>query len=243
MATMRDIKRRIKSVGSTQQITKAMNLVSASKLNRSKSKLEATMPFFNETRRTISDIVRGSKGINHQYLEQRKVKTTAILVMAGDRGLCGGYNSNVCKEAFALATEKGDAKIISIGTKVRDYFRRRRKDIVKEYEGISEKPFYEDAEEIGEYILEEYVNHNFDEVYLVYTEFKSILSHKPKVIKLLPVDASEFEEENSSKNKMNYEPNEEQVLDYVIPKYIDTILYGALVEAAEIGRASCRERV
>lgn len=235
MASMRDIKRRIKSVNSTQQITKAMNLVASSKLTRARNRLNDTRPFFNETRKAIADIVSGSKGISHPFLQEREVKSTAVIVLTGDRGLCGGYNVNVSKAALERAEASADAKLITIGTKAREYFKAKGKNIIETYTGISEKPEYEDALKIAGKALKLFTSGEVDEVYLAYTEFISTLSSEPKLIKILPVDVNEFkndETEPQSHALTMYEPNEEAVLDYVIPKYVNTVIFGALVESA-----------
>lgn len=235
MASMRDIKRRIKSVNSTQQITKAMNLVASSKLTRARNRLNDTRPFFNETRKAIADIVSGSKGINHPFLEEREVKSTAVIVLTGDRGLCGGYNINVSKTALERVESSNDAKVITIGSKAKEFFKLRGKNIVDSYTGISEKPTYEDALKIAGKALELFTSGEVDEVYLAYTEFISTLSSEPKLIKILPVDVNEFKkDENTAESHALtiYEPSEEAVLDYVIPKYVNTVIFGALVESA-----------
>jgi F-type H+-transporting ATPase subunit gamma len=232
MASMRDIKRRIKSVNSTQQITKAMHLVASSKLTRAKSRLEETKPFAAETRRVIGNIVKGSGQISHPYLDKRQVKNAAVIVLTGDRGLCGGYNANVCKAAYEKVSDS--TQIVTIGSKGRDYFKTRKGSIIKSIVGISEKPTYEDALDIGKTVLDLYTKGEVDEVYLAYTEFISTLSSVPKVVKILPVDTSEFESDTSKgvAPLTIYEPSEEAVLDYVVPKYINTVLFGALVESA-----------
>lgn len=234
MASMRDIKRRIKSVNSTQQITRAMYLVASSKLTRARNRLNDTRPFFNETRKAIADIVSGSKGISHPFLEEREVKSTAVIVIAGDRGLCGGYNANVNKTALERVNSSKDAKMITVGTKSREFFRLRGKTIVDSVTGISEKPRYEDALKIADKALQLFTSGEVDEVYLTYTRFISTLSSEPKLIKVLPVDVDEFKNETESQSHALtiYEPNEESVLDYVIPKYVNTVIFGALVESA-----------
>lgn len=236
MASSRDIKRRIKSVHSTQQITKAMNLVAASKLQRARTRLDDTRPFFMATQNVIASIVSHASGISHPFLDKREVKKTAIIVMAGDRGLCGGYNSNISKAALEVIEKSGDVSVVTIGSKPRDFFKRRQKNLIKEYTGISENPTYEEASSIGQFVLELYKNHEVDEIYLAYTSFKSVISHEPTVTRLLPVDTASIvankEEEDSSRAIVNFEPSEETVLDYVIPKYINTVIFGALVESA-----------
>lgn len=234
MASMRDIKRRIKSVNSTQQITKAMNLVASSKLTRAKGRLMDTRPFFQETRKVIANVVNGSKGISHPYLEKRDVKKKAVILITGDRGLCGGYNANVSKAAFSLIDDKENTLAITVGSKGREFFKRRGVNILSSYTGISENPDYLDALKIGQQVLDLFTKEEADEVYLAYTEFISTLSSEPKLIKVLPVDVNEFDTDDSYDNQALtiYEPDEEAVLEYVIPKYINTVIFGAMVESA-----------
>ena len=232
MASMRDIKRRIKSVNSTQQITKAMNLVASSKLTKARNRLEDTRPFFRQTQRVISGVVRGSEGITHPYLEQRAVGRTAVIVITGDRGLCGGYNANVCKEAMRVANSKKNSTFITLGNKAREYFKHRGANIRESYKGFSEKPSYSDALEVGRKALGMFRTGEVDEVYLVYTEFISTIASEPKAIKLLPIDINEFETDLPNNTLTIYEPDEEAVLEYVIPKYVNTVIFGAMVESA-----------
>lgn len=235
MASMRDIKRRIKSVNSTQQITKAMNLVASSKLTRAKNRLMDTRPFFQETRKVIADVVNGSKGISHPYLEQREVKKKAVILITGDRGLCGGYNANVSKASMECIDDINNVSAITVGSKGRDFLRRKGINIVESYTGISENPNYSHALKIGQLALDLFTNEEADEVYLAYTEFISTLTSEPKLIKLLPVDVNEFtNDDNADSNQALtiYEPDEEAVLEYVIPKYVNTVIFGAMVESA-----------
>ena len=233
MASMRDIKRRIKSVNSTQQITNAMYLVASSKLNKARNRLEDTRPFFNETRKVIANIVNGSSGISHPFLQKRDVKSTAVIVITGDRGLCGGYNANVNKIAMTAIKNKENDKVIAVGGKGKEFFKSRF-NLKQSFTDISEKPTYEDALQIGRLALEMFTSGEVDEVYLAYTEFVSTLVSEPKLIKLFPLDVDDFKnEDTSSASALTiYEPSEEEVLEYVIPKYVNTVLYGALVESA-----------
>lgn len=235
MASMRDIKRRIKSVNSTQQITKAMNLVASSKLTRAKNRLMDTRPFFQETRKVIAGVVNGSKGISHPFLEQREVKKKAIILITGDRGLCGGYNANVSKAAMSHAEDVNNVSAITVGSKGREFFKRRDIKIIESFTGISEKPGYSDALKIGQLALDLFTKGEADEIYLAYTEFITTLYSEPKVIKVLPVDVNEFtnnDGDSSGQSLTIYEPDEEAVLEYVIPKYINTVIFGAMVESA-----------
>ncbi|HHW68354.1 MAG: F-type H+-transporting ATPase subunit gamma [Epulopiscium sp.] len=235
MASIRTIKRRIKSVHSTSQITKAMKLVSTAKMQKARRNVEETRPFFITMQKTISSVVHGSKGITHPYIKEREVKNTMYIVIASDRGLAGGYNSNVCKLALQHIGQKQNVKLITIGKKSRDFFNRRKYSISNSYLGISENPKYAYAARVGETVLDLYNKEEIDEVYLVYTAFKSMIQQVPTVKKLLPVDVSEFKTDKESKEQddvMIYEPSPEGVLEYVIPKYINSVIYGAMVESA-----------
>jgi F-type H+-transporting ATPase subunit gamma len=219
-------------VYSTQKITRAMNLVAASKLQRTRNKLQNLRPFMEETLRVAYDMAARVTDRESVYIKARPVKNTAIIVISADRGLCGGYNVNVSKAASALISQNTREHLITAGTKARDYFRRRNRNIIRTYQGVSEMPFYEDATDIGLLAVDLYESGEVDEIYLVYTEFKSIISHTPKTLRLLPLPDSP---ENSG--YMDFEPNEEAFLAYTVPKYVSAVIYGAMVEssACELG--------
>ena len=229
MASIRGLKRRIHSVNSTQQITRAMNLVATSKLQHARNKHENLRPYVEETSRIMHDIAGRISDNNNIYFTTRPVNNSVIIVISADRGLCGGYNANVCKAAIALANEVTNEHLITVGIKARDFFRRRKKFIIRTYQGVSETPFFEDATDIGLLAADLFESGEADEVYLVYTEFTTIINHTPRVLKLLPLQSGL----NSNANGyMDFEPNEEDFLSYMIPKYISTVIYGAMVESA-----------
>lgn len=230
MASTREIKRKIKSVNSMQQITKAMNLVSAAKLQRARAALEETRPFAELTKGVIASIVQGSKGITHPFLEEREVKKTLVIAIASDRGLCGGFNSNISKEAFQLGQGK-DAEYITVGNRIKDYLLRRHMDVITHYPGESENPTYGLASKMGRTAVSKFLNKEVDEVYLVYTAFKSTIQHDPTVFRVLPVDTSKFAAVEKRTAQMLFEPSEEEVLDDVIPKYVNIAIFGSLVES------------
>lgn len=235
MASMRDIKRRIKSVNSTQQITKAMNLVASSKLNRAKARFNDTKPFFEATQRVITNVVKGSKGVSSIFMQESNKSNKALfIVVAGDRGLCGGYNSNVCKAAMEIISKKDNAAVMTVGNKAREFFRHKHIEIVDSFRDMSEKPEYLDAYILGRKAIDMYEKGEVDEVYFVYTQFITTLTNEPKAVKLLPLDSNDFEnnEESHSATLTIYEPDEEAVLNYVIPKYVNTVIYGGMVESA-----------
>lgn len=234
MASMRDIKRRKGSIQSTQQITKAMKLVSTVKLQKAKNRAEQTNPYFNYMYRTVTSMLAKSGTIDHPYLRKGDSDKKAVVVITSNRGLAGGYNSNVTK----LVTGSGelpreDVEIYAIGNKGKEALERRGYHIKADASSIIELPVYEDAAILCNKVLEAYTAGEIGEIYLAYTHFKNTVSHEPKLLKLLPVeiDAKEIDRASESSVLMNYEPTEEEALDMIIPKYITSLFYGALVEA------------
>ncbi|MTI46863.1 MAG: ATP synthase F1 subunit gamma [Firmicutes bacterium] len=230
---MRDIKRRIRSVTSTKQITKAMELVSSAKLRKARGKLEKTRPYFNTIVRSIQEILASSAGIKHPFLENREVKKSAYIVVTADRGLAGGYNGNVIKLAEEHAKDKKEESVIvAIGQKGKDHFTRRGYEVAGEFLHISENPQYYDAASIGNLVVELYKEKQVDEVFLVYTHFKSAISFEATTLKLLPAESIKDDVEQKRTALIEYEPSPEEVLSYLIPKYVQSAIYGALIEAS-----------
>ncbi|SKC56289.1 ATP synthase F1 subunit gamma [Maledivibacter halophilus] len=238
---MRDIKRRIRSVNSTKQITKAMELVSTAKLRRARGRLEKVRPYFETVNETVQEILGSSSNIDHSYTIEREVKKSLYIVITADRGLCGGYNINAIKKALEDIEKKEKVSFIVIGQKAKGYFSKRGYNIVGEYLNISEKPEYIDAKNIGRLALKLYKEGEIDEIKLVYTQFVSTISQVPKMVKLLPVSKEEKEEAEEKEFKyVSYEPSPGAVLDYLIPKYIESTMYGTLVESAASEQAARR---
>lgn len=232
MASMRDIKRRKSSIQSTQQITKAMKLVSTVKLQKAKNRAEETNPYFNYMYQTVSSMLKRSSTIQHPYLKAGASTKKAVVVITSNRGLAGGYNSNVIKLVTESDFRKEDVEIYAIGHKGREALERRGYEIKSDDSEVIEFPTYEDAAEICRRVLKAYQEEEIGEIYLAYTHFKNTVSHEPKLIKLLPVEIDETQKEDEDSNiLMNYEPNDEEALDMIIPKYITSLFYGALVEA------------
>ena len=233
MASMKDIKRRKGSIQSTQQITKAMKLVSTVKLQKAKSRAEQTDPYFNYMYRTVSSMLARSGNINHPYLKAGESTKKAVVVITSNRGLAGGYNSNIVKLITGSGLPKEDLEIYAIGNKGREALERRGYHIKLDDSEIMESPTYEDAAALCKQILTSFTNGEIGEIYLAYTHFKNTVSHEPKLIKLLPVEIDPEREvkEDGAQVLMNYEPNEEEALDMIIPKYVTSLFYGALVEA------------
>ena len=234
MASMRDIKRRKSSIQSTQQITKAMKLVSTVKLQKAKLHAEATDPYFNHMYQTVTSILAKSGNINHPYLTPGASDKIAVVVITSNRGLAGGYNANVTKLVTnnQALLPKDKVEVFCIGSKGREALERYGYTIKEDHSAIMEAPTYEDAAAVCARVLDEFTKGEIGEIYLAYTHFKNTVVHIPKLMKLLPVEFSD-EEISAADDKliMNYEPNVEEALDLIIPKYVTSIFYGALVEA------------
>ena len=232
MASMRDIKRRRDSIESTGQITKAMKLVSTVKLQKVKSRAEKTKPYSDLMYETVSNILAKSGNINHKFLKPGKSNKKAIIVITSNRGLAGGYNSNITKLITNSTIPKDDIYIYAIGSKGREVLERKGYDIRADYSDVINEPLYTDAKQICDKLIDDYVNGEIGEIYLAYTSFKNTVVHVPKLIKLLPVDAEAVKEDSDADSTpMNYEPNDEEALNLIIPKYVCSLVYGALIEA------------
>ncbi len=235
MASMRDIKRRKESIQSTQQITKAMKLVSTVKLQRAKGRAEASQPYFDKMYETVQSILEKSKGVEHPYLTPNGSEKKAVIVITSNRGLAGGYNNNVVKQLAENGMGPEDTVIYGIGRKGIDFLNRRGYQIVSDDSDMINQPLFSDAVEIGKKVLEAYTSGEIGEIYIAYTQFKNTVVHIPQLMRLLPMDVTADEAESGKEEEketpMNYEPEAEEALDMIIPKYINSIIYGAFVEA------------
>ena len=234
MASMRDIKRRRESIQSTGQITKAMKLVSTVKLQKAKSKAENTKPYFEHMYKAVNAMLRKSGTIDHPYLQSGSSEKCGIIVVTSNRGLAGGYNSNIIKMVMGSGISKEDAVIYAVGRKGKEALARRGYTIAEDYSEAMNEPVFGDAISIGRKVLEDFAEGKIGEIYLVYTEFKNTVTHVPTWLKLLPVVVSEEEEEEDVMDKltlMEYEPEAEEALDLIIPKYINSLVYGGLMQS------------
>lgn len=237
---MREIKRRIKSVKSTRQITRGMGLVATAKLRRARNRYDATRPYFEKIISTIQDIAKHSGKVKHPYLLQKDVKNELYIIITSDRGLCGGYNINLIKEILSHFEKGREYTFMVVGGKGRDYLKRRGYKVEKEFLQVSEKPGFSDAAEISRAALEMFNEGKGDRVNLAYTRFISTISQKPRIMTLLPVPVEQKENEEDMRDLMTYEPSPEEVIELVIPKYVQSAVYGALVEAAASEQAARR---
>ncbi len=232
MASMRDIKRRKSSVQSTQQITKAMKLVSTVKLQRAKGRAEKSKTYFSCMYDTVASMLSKAGEINHPFLKAGESQKKAVIVITANRGLAGGYNSNIVKLIKNSDFRKEDLVIYTVGTKGRDALARLGYEIADDYSEAIEEPAYADAMNISKKLLEDYVAGEIGEIYVAYTGFKNTVTHVPTLLRLLPVNVEDERlDEGGSSAVMEFEPQSEEAIDLIIPKYITSLIYGALIES------------
>lgn len=228
MESIQLIKNRISSIASTKQITQSMRLVSTAKVKKARNRMDANAPFLAQAKRLMHIAQQGMGGMSHPYLTPRTVQRSAVIFISSDRGLCGGYTINVGKEAVALATELEQVRLITVGTKAFDYCRRRRKDdIARTFQGISENPFVADAADIAQVALDWFHSGEVDQIYLVSTHFENMLVQEPQRVRLLPLPA--VEEDSPF---LECEPGEAAYLEKVVPFYLTACIYGAMLESS-----------
>lgn len=236
-----EIKQRIRGISSTLKITKAMELISTSKMRKARIELEKARPYYNTVLESIGTTLRTCR-VNHPLLEKRECKKALYIVVTSDRGLAGGYNSNIHKLVHEKYQDRKDeVALITVGLKAREFFRRRDYEIIESVTAISEEPSFEDAREIGNLAMRLFNSGHVDEINVVYTKFNTTLSYKPMVRKILPANLElEDDEEDNNRQIMEFEPSPEAVLDYLIPKYVESTIYGALIESSASEQASRR---
>ena len=234
MAAMRDIKRRKSSIQGTQQITKAMKLVSTVKLQRARANAERSKEYFTCMYDTVNSILKRVGHIEHKFLARGNSDKKAVIAITSNRGLAGGYNSNVVKLITRNPDwKKEDLRIYSLGNKGREAFLRYGYEVKDCDNEIVEYRSYSDAMQLSSELLKAYAEGEIGEIYLAYTAFKNTVSHVPTLLKLLPVEVSAEEEKSEgAKAIMNFEPEDADTLDLIIPKYVTSLIYGALMESA-----------
>ena len=236
MASMREIKRRRGSIQSTQQITKAMKLVSTVKLQRARQRAENSKAYFTYMYKTITSMLAKAGNVDHPYVKGSDSKNVGIVTVTSNRGLAGGYNANIVRMVMGSGFEKENVRLYTVGRKGAEGLERKGYKIVADYSDVIEEPTFADAKEIGERLLADFATGEIGEIYVAYTEFKNTVSQIPKLMKLLPVDAAGMQADTQMSEMdrltpMNFEPEEEEAIALLIPKYMTSILYGAFVEA------------
>ncbi len=235
MASLRDLRRRIKATKNMMQITKAMKAVSAAKMRKAQESVTSARPYSKRIKGVLGRVAVASGDVKHPLLAVREPKKAAFVIITADRGLCGGFNSNVIRRATQeLNTAKVEVDLVAIGRKGRDFFRRRGFKIAKEYVGLAEEVKYATARDIASYVIEKYSAEEYDEVYLIYSQFVNVLVQKPVMVKILPAEPPTEEgsgaEGEAKKAPYIFEPSAEAVLTELLPKYIENAIFQGLLE-------------
>ncbi len=240
--SIQDIKRRIRSVTSTEHITSAMKLVSAGKLRKAKAIYEKTNANSHYITNTIKEMFNSSQDIPQEYLAgNREIKTTCYIICTSSRGLCGGFNSNILKEAQReIDADWEKPVIVAIGSKGKEYFEKRGYEVHSSYLSPPESISFLESKELSAPILEMYKNKEIDEVVLIYTAFISSLEQEVRNVTLLPFEVESDPDFEKSYNSVEYEPSVEEVFNYLVPKYVETMIYSAVVESATCEHAARR---
>jgi len=234
MPGMREVRRRIKSIKSTQQITRAMHMIAAAKIKKVRKELEDSRHYYNEMNSLFKKLIQHTKKRewNESNFKNKEVRTTGIVVVTGDRGLAGGFNYNVVNTALAFIKEKQPhVKIISIGAKGSNYLKRKGYAIQREFIHKGDNVPQEEVRKISEEILKAYREGVFDEVYLIYTEFINTIKQSPRILKLLPVKEGDEAKEDVKHMIYLFEPSPQVLANRLIPKYLFSQLFGALLES------------
>jgi F-type H+-transporting ATPase subunit gamma len=240
---MRVLRRRIRSVKSTQKITRAMELIAASRITKARNAVEAARPYAEMITRVIRDLAAEGEIAEHPLLSQHdEIRRVGIVVITSDRGLAGAYNTNILRRADRLAKEERDAgreiSLYVVGRKAETYFRYRGVPLEQVWSGISDTPRYADASEVGARITDDYTEGKIDRVWMAYTDFRSALTQVPSVAKLLPVDARAFEGGATFPPQFMFEPDPTEIIETLIPRYVEHRIYAGLLESAASEHAS-----
>ena len=237
MDSTREIKRRIASVQQTQKVTKAMKMVAAAKLRRNQQRVLAARPYISKIDQVVYSICSYYRQEGHPLLREPERGKTAILLVTADRGLCGGYNTNIIKAAMSFAAEKGGADFFTLGRKGREAVLRAGGKLLEAYMLRFDYPKYETAQRISGDLQRYFLEEGYDEIYIAYQHFNSAISQTPTLLRMLPVDATELEVENLEQVEYIYEPDREGFLAMLLPRYVDNYVYEILLEtkASEFG--------
>ncbi|RKQ34373.1 ATP synthase F1 subunit gamma [Oceanobacillus halophilus] len=236
MASLRDIKARIDSTKKTKQITGAMELVSASKMNKAEQNAKGYVPYSEKMQAVVANIANSSTDVSHPMLETREVKKTAYLVITSDRGLVGGYNSHVLKTLQNTIQERHQSPdeytVIVVGRKGYDYCRKRNIPVTNSILGVADHPVFADIKDIAKSTVQMFTDEEIDELNIIYNHYVSAISQVPTMKKLLPIE--DMHEHGSITGQYEYEPDQEEILKVLLPLYAESLIFGALLD----GKAS-----
>ncbi|SFR11881.1 ATP synthase F1 subcomplex gamma subunit [Lentzea waywayandensis] len=251
-AQIRELRQRIRTVNSTKKITKAYELIATSRLAKAQTRVAASRPYADEITNVLSALAEASANLDHPLLTERKnPKRAAVLVVTSDKGMCGGYNSNVLKAAEQLIellkSEGKEPVLYATGRKAIGFYNFRRREVTASWSGFSQTPHYVDAVEAGDALVEAFLEgtedgaQGVDEIHVVYTEFKSMLSQTPTARRIAPMDVEYTGETPKGPRAVyDFEPSAEALLGAMLPKYVKTRLFSAMLEAAASESAARR---
>ena len=245
MPTLRDIRKRLKAIQSTKKITAAMKMVAAAKMRKVQDRMLNFRPYAARMETVLSDLARVAEREIHPLLALRMKKTVEVVVLTSDKGLCGAFNTNILKAAYkyidGLKKENVEVSLSVVGRKSRDFFRRRNIPMRNQWIGLSGRISYANAQEIAGNLIEGYTGEAFDEVVVIYNEFKSMIAQKVTMMKLLPVgnlEGGEEKKEPSMTADYLYEPSRAAIFERLLPKYIEIQIYRALLESSAAEEAA-----
>jgi F-type H+-transporting ATPase subunit gamma len=245
-AKLRETRRRIRGVQSTMKITRAMELIAASQIRRAQERVGQARPYAELITRTIQDVAAAAETLEHPLLEGRtEPKAAAVFVVTSDRGLAGAYNANVLRTTEellqTLRSEGKEPKVYVAGRKGLSYFRFRRRPVEESWSGFSERPRYDDAKEIADTLIDAFVERDVDEIHGVYTNFVSGLTQRATARRFVPMVVEEVEEEREGPYPLYiFEPSPEEILAAMLPRYVETRVFHALLESAASEHAARR---
>jgi F-type H+-transporting ATPase subunit gamma len=230
---LKEIRRRINSVKNIRKITAAMKMVAAANLRRAQQRAEAGRPYAEAIRGVLGRLARDA-GIDHPFLTERPVQATLAVVVTSDRGLAGAFNANITRAAVQVLRDAPSPRLSVVGRKARDFFRRRHYEIVAEHTGLGDAPRFAQAERIASEVTELFSSGRADQVYLVYPQFVNAITSRPVSLRLLPLGGEDLASEEGPQGEGGeylFEPDAGAVLDRLLPHYISTLVYRALLEA------------
>lgn len=232
MASLRDIKSRITSTKKTSQITKAMEMVSAAKLNRAENNAKAFGPYMEKIQEVVASIANGSTDVSHPMLETRPVKRTGYLVITSDRGLAGAFNSSVLRAVYQSIQKRHKSNdefvIIAIGKMGRDFFKKRGMNVISEIIGLGDETSFSSIKDIASGAVNMFADGSYDELYMYYNHFVSAIQQDVTEKKLLPLSGISS---NKGLTSYEFEPNQEEILEVLLPQYAESLIYGALLDS------------
>ncbi|GGD00494.1 F0F1 ATP synthase subunit gamma [Pontibacillus salipaludis] len=236
MASLRDIKNRISSTKKTKQITKAMEMVSASKLNRAEQNAKSFNPYMDKIQEVVASIANGGGDVSHPMLNTRPVKKTGYLVITSDRGLAGAYNSSVLRKVYQKIQDTHSSKdeytVIPMGRVGRDFFSKRNMPVEREITGVADQPAFADIKDVASEAVQLYTDGVIDELYIYYNHYVSAITQEVTETKLLPL--TDISTEGKKLSSYEYEPDQDQILKSLLPQYAESLIFGALLD----GKAS-----